>query len=60
MPDTTVGFVGLGIMGLPMAENLLEAGYGVVGHNRSDEPVEELVEHGGEDGGSPAGVAERS
>jgi 3-hydroxyisobutyrate dehydrogenase-like beta-hydroxyacid dehydrogenase len=47
-------------MGLPMAENLLEAGYRVVGHNRSQEPVEELVEAGGEDGGSPAGVAAES
>ncbi|MEF8878411.1 MAG: NAD(P)-dependent oxidoreductase [Haloarculaceae archaeon] len=56
----TVGFVGLGIMGLPMAKNLLDAGYPVVGHNRSPEPTEELVEYGGEDGGSPAGVAEAS
>jgi 3-hydroxyisobutyrate dehydrogenase-like beta-hydroxyacid dehydrogenase len=56
----TVGFVGLGIMGLPMAKNLLDAGYPLVGHNRSPEPVDELVEYGGEDGGSPAGVAEES
>ena len=56
----TVGFVGLGIMGLPMAKNLIDAGYPVVGHNRSAEPTEELVEYGGEDGGSPAGVAEQS
>lgn len=47
-------------MGLPMAKNLLDAGYSVVGHNRSDEPTEELVEYGGEDGRSPAGVAEQS
>ncbi len=60
MPDTTVGFVGLGIMGLPMAKNLLDAGYPVVGHNRSEEPVEEVVENGGEDGDSPAGVAAES
>ena len=58
MPDKRIGFVGLGIMGLPMAKNLLDAGYEVVGHNRSSAPVEELVEYGGEDGGSPAGVAE--
>ncbi len=43
-----------------MAKNLIDAGYDVVGHNRSDEPTEELVEYGGEDGGSPAGVAEQS
>lgn len=60
MADKTVGFVGLGIMGLPMAKNLLDAGYPVVGHNRSDESVEEIVEYGGEDGGSPTGVAETS
>ena len=60
MPDETIGFIGLGIMGLPMAKNLVDAGYRVVGYNRSDEPTEELVEHGGEDGGSPAGVAEES
>jgi len=60
MAQPTVGFIGLGIMGLPMAKNLLDAGYSVVGHNRSDEPTEELVEYGGEDGGSPAGVAEES
>jgi 3-hydroxyisobutyrate dehydrogenase-like beta-hydroxyacid dehydrogenase len=60
MPTQTVGFVGLGIMGLPMAKNLVDAGYSVVGHNRSDDPTEELVAAGGEDGGSPAGVAERS
>src|SRR6056297_367204 len=56
----TIGFVGLGIMGLPMAKNLVDAGYDVVGHNRSDDPTEELVAYGGEDGGSPAGVAEAS
>ena len=60
MPEKTVGFVGLGIMGLPMAKNLVDAGYSVVGHNRSDDPTEELVAHGGNDGGSPAGVAEQS
>ena len=46
MPDEMVGFVGLGIMGLPMAKNLLDAGYPVVGHNRSREPVDELVAYG--------------
>ena len=60
MPDKTVGFIGLGIMGLPMAKNLVDAGYSVVGYNRSDEPVEELAEHGGDRGDSPADVAERS
>jgi 2-hydroxy-3-oxopropionate reductase len=44
---TTVGFVGLGIMGGPMAANLVDAGFDVIGHNRSPAKVERLVEHGG-------------
>jgi 2-hydroxy-3-oxopropionate reductase len=44
---TTVGFIGLGIMGGPMAANLVRAGFDVVGHNRSPEPVRRLVERGG-------------
>jgi len=59
MTDTTVGFVGLGIMGLPMAKNLLDAGYPVVGHNRSREPVDELIEYGGEGADTAAEAAER-
>jgi 2-hydroxy-3-oxopropionate reductase len=60
MPATQIGFVGLGIMGGPMAENLLDAGYDVVGHNRSPEPVEALVAQGGEAADSPAEVARRA
>ena len=56
----TIGFVGLGIMGLPMSKNLVDAGYDVVGHNRSQESVEELVEYGGERADSPQEVAERT
>jgi 2-hydroxy-3-oxopropionate reductase len=44
---TTVGFIGLGIMGGPMAANLVKAGFDVVGHNRSPEPLRRLVEQGG-------------
>ncbi|MDQ7799984.1 MAG: 2-hydroxy-3-oxopropionate reductase [Armatimonadota bacterium] len=55
-----VGFVGLGIMGKPMARNLLRAGYPVTVHNRSRPPVDELVAEGAADGGSPRGVAEQS
>ena len=60
MSGETIGFVGLGIMGLPMAKNLLEAGYDVVGHNRSREPVEELVDHGGGSADSPKEATERA
>ena len=43
----TVGFIGLGVMGGPMAANLVKAGFDVVGHNRSPEPVRRLVSQGG-------------
>jgi 2-hydroxy-3-oxopropionate reductase len=51
---TRVAFIGLGIMGAPMAANLVDAGFEVVGHNRSRRPVEELVERGGEAASSVA------
>jgi 3-hydroxyisobutyrate dehydrogenase len=41
-----VGFVGLGIMGRPMAKNLLKAGFEVTAYNRSPGPREELAEAG--------------
>lgn len=44
---TSVAFIGLGIMGGPMAANLVRAGFDVTGHNRSPEKVEALVEAGG-------------
>jgi 2-hydroxy-3-oxopropionate reductase len=44
---TTVGFIGLGIMGRPMATNLVKAGFDVVGYNRSPDKVAGLVEAGG-------------
>lgn len=55
-----VGFIGLGIMGKPMALNVLKAGFPLVVHNRSRGAVEELVAAGAEDGGSPKGVAQRA
>ena len=60
MNKPTVGFIGLGIMGKPMALNVLKAGFPLVVHNRSHGPVEELVAAGAEDGGSPKGVAQRA
>jgi len=44
---TSVGFIGLGIMGGPMAANLVRAGFDVVGYNRSRAKVDRLVGHGG-------------
>ncbi|MDQ1725925.1 MAG: 2-hydroxy-3-oxopropionate reductase [Frankiaceae bacterium] len=42
-----VGFIGLGIMGAPMARNLVDAGFAVTGYNRSRGPVDALVAAGG-------------
>lgn len=42
-----VAFIGLGIMGLPMAINLTKAGFNVTGYNRSPQKVAELVAAGG-------------
>src|SRR3954454_6396701 len=44
---TTVAVIGLGIMGGPMAANLLKAGYEVVGYNRSRDKIDQLVAAGG-------------
>ena len=38
-----IGFIGLGIMGKPMAKNLLKAGYEVWVHNRSRAAMDELA-----------------
>ena len=46
MTNPTVGFIGLGIMGKPMARNLLKAGYTLVIHNRSRAAVDELNKEG--------------
>ncbi len=54
-----IGFIGTGIMGRPMAANLLKAGYAVVVHNRTRSKAEPLFEVGAEWGQIPAAVAEQ-
>ena len=44
---TTIGFIGLGLMGSPMAVHLAEAGFTVAGYNRTPEKAEPLVAAGG-------------
>ena len=51
---TTVAFVGLGIMGAPMARNLHRAGFDVVAYNRSPAKVERFVRDGGRGANSVA------
>src|SRR5688572_7904653 len=52
-----IGFIGLGLMGKPMALNLRKKGFDVLVHNRSRPAVEALVAAGARAAGSPAEVA---
>jgi len=58
MVEGPVGFIGLGIMGLPMARNLLKAGYQVVVYNRTSSKAQELAKEGAQAVSSPRQVAE--
>src|SRR5262249_48185000 len=55
-----IGFIGLGVMGAPMAGHLVTAGFTVVVHNRSQGKVHDLVGQGATAAGSPADVAKQS
>ena len=55
-----IGFVGLGIMGRPMARNLSKAGFSLVVHNRSQGAVDELVTAGAKAAGSSEEVARQA
>jgi 2-hydroxy-3-oxopropionate reductase len=60
MTKETIGFIGLGIMGAPMATHLLRAGHEMVVYNRTPSKMEPLVGLGAEAGRSCTDVAERS
>jgi 3-hydroxyisobutyrate dehydrogenase-like beta-hydroxyacid dehydrogenase len=53
----TIGFIGLGTMGKPMAENLIKKGYPVTVYNRTAEKAEELVASGANAAATPADAA---
>lgn len=55
-----IGFIGLGIMGKPMSQNLLKAGYPLTVYNRSRASVEAVVAAGAVAANSPKEVAEKS
>ena len=59
MPEQD-GFIGLGVMGRPMAKHLLTKGYNVVVHSRSRGPVDELASAGASPASSAADVARQS
>jgi 2-hydroxy-3-oxopropionate reductase len=55
--NLTVGYIGLGLMGKPMARNIMKAGFPLIVHNRSREAVKELVSEGAKEAHSPKEVA---
>lgn len=55
-----IGFIGLGIMGRPMAKNLIKAGYQVVVCDVNQAAVEELRACGAESAATPAETAEKA
>ncbi len=60
MNETTIGFIGTGVMGSSMARHLLAKGYPVHVFNRTRERAQAVIDAGGRWCGSPAEVAERS
>ena len=59
--STQIGFVGLGIMGAPMALNLIKAGFSLKVYNRTDRPrVQEVVDAGGKRVATAAAAANGS
>lgn len=59
-PVPTVGFIGLGAMGGPMARNLLASGYPLIGHDLNSEPMAVVAASGGAAAGSVADVVAQS
>lgn len=56
--DKSLGFIGLGSMGLPIASNLIEAGYTVQVYNRTPEKARSLIDKGAKLANTPSDVVE--
>ena len=55
-----IGFIGIGIMGKPMAKNLIDAGYKLITYDIVEKALNEIVAYGAERGTSPKDVTENS
>ena len=55
--DRKIGFIGLGIMGMPMARNLMKAGFAVTVYNRTTSKADKLVAEGAKIASSPKEAA---
>ena len=60
LTNKTIGFIGLGIMGLPMAKNLINAKFKLVVYNRTHSKTNELAKLGASVASSPSEVATKS
>ena len=58
MTDKNIAFIGLGIMGSPMAANLVKAGHHVTGFNLEQSAIDALVSAGGHGATSIADAAQ--
>ena len=57
MPKPKIGFVGIGIMGFPMAKNLIKAGYPLIIYDLNEQALSNMVSEGTDRGESCAHVA---
>jgi len=60
MAKAKIAFIGVGIMGKPMAKNLIDAGYELVVYDINQDAVNEVVDYGAETADSPKEAAERT
>lgn len=60
MPKPKIGFIGVGIMGYPMAKNLLKADYPIVAYDLNEQALSKIVQEGAQKGESCAQVAKNS
>jgi 3-hydroxyisobutyrate dehydrogenase len=59
MKNTKIGFIGLGKMGIPMAQNLIKAGYELFVYNRSEAKADSLIAEGARFISTPADVGKQ-
>jgi len=58
--NTTIGFIGTGVMGNSMARHILQAGYSLVVYTRSKEKAQELLKNGAKWAVSPEDLAQQA
>lgn len=59
-PETPIGWIGTGVMGLPMCKHVLSKGYGITVYNRTKSKAQPLLDEGARWAETPRAVAEQS